>query len=238
MDSGLFILCIAAAGTGLIHTIIGPDHYVPFVMIGRARGWSLKKLAVITALCGLGHVLSSVFIGLAGIAIGIAVGRLESLEAFRGNLASWLLIGFGLAYGIWGIRRGLRSKTHAHMHSHDGIMHEHDHSHLDSAHAHLHDTSGEKKSITVWTLFIIFVLGPCEPLIPLLMYPAAKESFYGVLAVSAVFAVVTVSTMTLMALFLYSGFRMISSEWLNRYVHAASGFVIALSGGAITLLGI
>jgi len=28
-----------------------------------------------------------------------------------------------------------------------------------------------------WALFLIFVFGPCEPLIPLIMYPAAKLNF-------------------------------------------------------------
>ena len=41
----------------------------------------------------------------------------------------------------------------------------------------------------VLILFTIFVFGPCEPLIPILMYPAAKSSVAGMLLVAGVFSV-------------------------------------------------
>jgi hypothetical protein len=44
--------------------------------------------------------------------------------------------------------------------------------------------------------------------------------------------------MTTVTLLLYSGFRIISTAWLERYVHAFAGFVIALSGAAITFMGL
>ncbi|GAI12193.1 unnamed protein product, partial [marine sediment metagenome] len=55
----------------------------------------------------------------------------------------------------------------------DGEKHDHIHAHK-VEHSHVHD---EKKgtSLTPWILFIIFVFGPCEPLIPLVMYPAKKK---------------------------------------------------------------
>jgi len=56
-----------------------------------------------------------------------------------------------------------------------GSAHGHKHAHHGS-HAHVHE-EGSGANITPWALFIIFVLGPCEPLIPILMYPAAKQSF-------------------------------------------------------------
>ena len=105
MDNSIIILCGTAASIGLVHTALGPDHYLPFIMMGRARRWSLAKTAWITFLCGLGHVLSSVLLGLAGVLLGIQVMKLEVFEAFRGSIAAWLLIGFGFAYFVWGIRR-------------------------------------------------------------------------------------------------------------------------------------
>ena len=192
MDNSIIILCGTAASIGLIHTALGPDHYLPFIMMGRARRWSLAKTAWITFLCGLGHVLSSVFLGLAGVLLGIQVMKLEVLEAFRGSIAAWLLIGFGFAYFLWGIRRAILNRPHRHVHSHgDAGKHEHEHTHL-SDHAHVHDE--KKTNMTPWILFTIFVFGPCEPLIPLLMYPAARESMAGVLAVTTVFSLVKIAT--------------------------------------------
>jgi len=162
MNSGIIILCGTAAALGFVHTLLGPDHYLPFIVMNRARKWSAAKTAWITFACGVGHVLSSVVLGLIGIAFGVAVMKLEAFEAFRGNLAAWALIGFGFAYAGWGIHRGVRNRPHTHLH-------------LKGDHSH---ESAVKANITPWILFTIFVLGPCEPLIPLLMYPAAKESLF------------------------------------------------------------
>src|SRR5512136_1371676 len=106
MNREILLICGTAASLGLIHTILGPDHYVPFIVIGRARRWTLLKTLWVTFLAGLGHILSSVVLGLAGIALGIAVFKLEAIESFRGDIAAWLLIAFGLFYGVWGFRRG------------------------------------------------------------------------------------------------------------------------------------
>jgi nickel/cobalt transporter (NicO) family protein len=167
------ILAGTAASIGFIHTLLGPDHYLPFIAMSKARGWSKTKTAVITALCGLGHVMSSVVLGFLGVFLGLAVFKLESLEAMRGDWAGWLLIAFGLVYMLWGIRQAIRSRMHEHRHSHgDGEVHTHHHSHI-GGHSHVH--AGENsRNPTPWVLFTIFVLGPCEPLIPLIMYPAAK----------------------------------------------------------------
>ncbi len=246
MSPEILAIAATAAFIGFTHTLMGPDHYLPFVMIGRARRWSHLKLAVITVICGIAHVLSSVALGLIGIAAGIALGSLESFEGVRGELASYLLIAFGLAYGIWGLRRGMQSKPHTHKHFHideheHEHEHEHTHDHTHAEHKHLHEEEKDDSSkinVSVWAMFIIFLLGPCEPLIPLVMFPAAEHSIIGVVLVAGVFGVVTITTMTVIALALYSGIKIISTDWMERYIHAMAGFVIALSGSAIAFLGL
>ncbi|MFH1965057.1 MAG: sulfite exporter TauE/SafE family protein [Acidobacteriota bacterium] len=240
MTEQLTVIIMAAAAIGFVHTILGPDHYLPFVMLGRARGWSHLKLSLITVFCGIGHVLSSIVLGAVGIAMGIAVSDLEIIEGTRSELTSYLLIAFGLVYGAWGLRKGLLGEPHNHSHAHlDGLNHHHKHDHIATEHRHLHsDKAATRNLTTVWSLFIIFVLGPCEPLIPLLMFPAAEHSVFGIVIVSLVFGLVTVTTMTAVTLLLYSGFKIISTAWLERYVHAFAGFVIAFSGAAIAFLGL
>jgi hypothetical protein len=216
MSKEILILCATAASIGFIHTVFGPDHYLPFIVMSRARNWSMPKTMLITFLCGIGHILSSVVIGVAGIMFGIAVMKLEALEAFRGNLAAWALIGFGFAYFAWGIKKAFGDKPHAHAHPH----------------------VGEKKNITPWILFTIFVLGPCEPLIPILMYPAAKSSVTGLLAVTAVFGSVTIATMLSIVLLASWGISFAPLGRLERYTHAMAGATICLSGLAIQFLGL
>ena len=237
MSQELSILVVTAASIGFFHTLFGPDHYLPFIVMGRARNWSLARTAWITALCGVGHIAGSILLGMIGIAAGIGVTRLEALESVRGNLAAWLLIAFGLVYFAWGVRRAIKNRPHEHRHFHScGHAHSHEHMHTDD-HAHAHEEEG-KKTMTPWVLFTIFVLGPCEPLIPLLMYPAAKSSVGGVVMVAAVFGLVTVATMLGVVMVSTLGISWLPMKRIERYSHALAGATICLSGLAIQFLGL
>ena len=237
MSVELKILIITAASIGFFHTIFGPDHYLPFIMMSWARKWSLTKTTVITVLCGLGHIGSSVVLGMIGVALGIAVGKLEFVESIRGNLAAWLLIGFGLAYTIWGIKRAYKNKPHTHSHIHlDTSEHSHEHTHQQE-HTHVHN-SKPAVSITPWALFVIFVFGPCEPLIPILMYPAAKNSFVGLLIVTAVFGTITIATMLGIVLLSVAGVSFLPLNKMQRFSHAIGGITICLCGLSIQFLGL
>ena len=232
-------LLAAAAGIGFLHTLLGPDHYLPFIMMSWARRWSGARTAAITLLCALGHIGGSVVLGLVGVALGLAVENLTGAEAIRGRIAAWLFIALGLAYLIWGIRHAYRSRPHQHTHSHppDGSHgHVHAHSHF-GEHAHIHDAESVR-SLTPWILFTIFVFGPCEPLIPLLMYPAAKGSFLDLAFVTGVFGVATAGTM-LAAVFLgRAGVNLLPLKKVQRYSHALAGATILLCGLAIEFLGL
>lgn len=237
MSTELTALIVAAASIGFFHTILGPDHYLPFIMMSWARKWSTLKTSFITFLCGLGHIASSVVLGLTGVALGLAVKKLEVVESVRGNLAAWLLIAFGLIYFAWGLRRAYLKKSHLHRHSHaNGTAHEHTHGHH-LEHAHIHEDKSSA-SITPWALFVIFVFGPCEPLIPILMYPAAKNSLFTLVVVTCVFGIVTIGTMLGVVMLSRAGISFIKFNRLQHYVHAIAGATICLCGLAIQFLGL
>ncbi len=222
---------------GCLHTLMGPDHYVPFVAMSRAGKWSVPNTLWITALCGVGHVASSVLLGLLGIALGIAVSRLEGVEEARGGIAAWLLIGFGLVYLSWGIVYASRVRSHSHPHCHDdGTVHAHTHQHEGGhLHAHVEKKETKAKSLTPWILFTIFLFGPCEPLIPLLIYPAAKGSVLAVVVVTLLFSLATVLTMTVMVRLLIGGFTLVRFAALDRYSHAIAGCLVLACGVAIKM---
>lgn len=240
MTDDQLILVSAAAGIGFLHTLIGPDHYLPFITLSRARGWSLARTVAVTLASGLGHVAGSVLLGLLGVAFGWALGGLESLESLRGDLAGWMLLGFGFAYMLWGIRQAFRNRPHTHEHTHgDGTVHLHRHTH-DGSHGHLHEPAPDGSSrrlagLTAWSIFIIFVLGPCEPLIPLLIYPAATGHFLGVALVVAVFALTTLGTMTVLVVIGRLGLERLPSGSWQRWSHAVAGAIVAACGLAIQL---
>jgi len=229
------VLVFTAASLGFIHTLVGPDHYLPFLAIGKARGWKLGRTLALTGVCGAGHVLGSVVIGVAGLAIGAGVASLEPLESRRGDIAAWLLTTVGFFYMIWGIKRAVTGKKHVHRHFHsDGTMHDHDHDHMSAEHGHLHEDGARgKKSITPWVLFIIFVLGPCEPLIPVLMYPAATRSAGGLALVTAAFCLTTIATMLAAVAFAWKGLSFMPGKRFERYTHAIAGGVLFISGAGI-----
>jgi ABC-type nickel/cobalt efflux system permease component RcnA len=185
----------------------------------------------------VGHVASSILIGALGIALGWAVAGVEAFEGGRGGLAGWLLLGFGLAYMAWGIHRALRNRTHGHVHvKPDGSAHYHGHEHTGE---HTHGKAAGHKagagSMTPWILFTIFVFGPCEPLIPVLMYPAAKQSMAGVTLVAAIFALFTIGTMLTVVMVGSLGLAQMKWHALGRYGHALAGLIIAACGAAIKL---
>jgi len=236
MDNSIALLSVTAVSLGFIHTILGPDHYLPFIVLSEARKWTTRKTMFITFLCGLGHVFSSVILGLVGIAVGISVNRLVSVESFRGNIAAWLFIAFGLVYMIISIRSLYRKRKHTHSHYHiGGDKHVHEHNHIEE-HTHIHET--DKAKTTPWILFLIFVFGPCEPLIPILMYPAAENNIPGAVVVSLLFSVVTIATMMGIVLAFKLGLSKINLKPVEKYSNLIAGAMIFFSGIAIRFLGL
>lgn len=236
MNTGFTVLLATALTIGFLHTILGPDHYLPFIVISKANAWTKKKTMIVTFLCGTGHVLSSVIIGFIGIIFGITLSNIEVIEGVRGDIAAWMLMAFGFVYMAWGIKRAFKNKTHSHLHiHHDGTWHNHSHKHY-SEHSHIHKQKNKK--LTPWILFTVFILGPCEALIPLLMYPAASEDIFQLLTITLVFGTTTVATMMFVVLISLWGIKLLPLYKIEKWSHALAGFAIFISGAVIVFLGL
>ena len=108
-------------------------------------------------------------------------------------------------YFVWGLWRAHRHQPHTHLHTHvDGAVHLHEHVHA-QGHVHIHAAEGKPSSLTPRALFILFVLGPCEALIPLLMVPAAKSLLAGAVLVAGIFGAVTITTMLAVVAVAFAG---------------------------------
>ena len=237
------LVILTAAGLGALHTLLGPDHYVPFVMMARAARWSWRKTLIVTFACGLAHVLSSVVLGAIGIVLGMAAAQLEFVESFRGRLAAWTLIGFGLLYFAWGLQHARRRRPHSHLHCHtDGTLQAQAHIHKEEP-LHLHGTSQPDPSsrtvrLAPWVLFTIIGFGPCEPLIPLSMFAAAQYGLAGAALVTMTFGLTTLGAMLLLVLMGKSGMDRLSLGPLEHFLHAIAGASLVLCGSAIYFLGL
>jgi len=257
MSYNILMLILAAIPIGFLHTLMGPDHYVPFVAMARTRNWSMTKTLWITTLCGIGHVLSAVILGVVGIAVGFTFTKFKFIETWRGELAAWLLISFGLVYFVWGLRAVLKHRRHSHQHffhrhfNHDYLHDEnetvpaHNHKYQERCHdhalTHCHEqvhTPVPCRELTPWVLFVIFILGPCEPLIPLMMYPAINSTKLYVFFVCLAFGVTTVATMILSVVATLYGMRFIKINFWEKYGSAVAGGIICCLGLGIKFLGL
>jgi len=231
--------------------------------MARARGWHRRRTLGITAVCGAGHLIASLALGAVGVAAGLAISDVERLQAGRGRLAGWLLIGFGLAYLAWGIKRAISRRPHSHWHGHsDGTLHHHRHIHA-GGHLHAHDANeprahtdvplssraqsrdlatttsphpahpshpARSRNITPWILFTIFLFGPCEPLIPLLMVPAAGGNWWHVALVAGAFSAATLAAMLGAVTIGLAGLEHARFAKLERYSDALAGAAVTVCG--------
>jgi hypothetical protein len=213
-------LVAAAVSIGSLHTL-APDHWVPFTALARAQRWSGRRTALVTAVCGLGHVTGSVALGLLSVFLGV-----ELLERFGRRLESasgLLLIGFGVAYAVWGLRRSARAHRHAFGHHH-GHRHEHGHSHTPS-------------SLSPWGLFLVFTADPCVAVIPLI-FAAAPLGWPTTVSVIVAYEVATIGTMVALVLPTRAAATVARGAWVDRHGDAVAGAVVALVGMAVLGLGI
>jgi len=172
------------------------------------------------------------FIGLGGAALGWSLSKVSWLQNVRGGLAGWALLVFGLCYGIWGLVRASKNNPHKHFDIYDdGSVYVYEHKHGQSV------PSKDRHKVTPWVMFLIFILGPCEPMIPLLYFPAAKNSWHGMVLLIAVYTIFTLATMLLMVTLGYFGIAFVKTEKLERYVHAIGGATIFICGLGMVFMG-
>lgn len=211
-------LVAAAISIGSIHTL-APDHWVPFAALARAQRWSARRTALVTAACGLGHVTGSVALGLLSVFLGV-----ELLQHFGQRLESasgLLLIGFGVAYAVWGLRRSARAHRHARGHDHG---HPHDHGH-------------SPPSLSPGALFLLFSADPCVAVIPL-MFASVPLGWPTTLSVIIAYEVATIGTMIALVLPARAAATVARGVWMDRHGDALAGAVVALVGMAVLGLGI
>jgi len=231
MSTEMQLLLTAAMSIAFLHTVTGPDHYLPFIALSKSRGWSLGRTIFWTMLCGAGHVWSSVLLGLGGAAIGWSLSKVSWLENVRGGIAGWVMLSFGLLYGIWGLYRAYKNNPHKHFDlgdNNDIYVYEHNHGAVVAP--------KDRHKVTPWVMFIIFLLGPCEPMIPLLYFPAAKNSWEGMVILISVYTIFTLLTMLMMVTLGFYGISFLKTEKLERYMHALGGLTIFICGAGMVFL--
>jgi sulfite exporter TauE/SafE len=230
MSSELITLAISAATISFLHTASGPDHYLPFVVISRSKNWTLSKTIFWTTVCGFGHILSSVLIGGIGLFLGWQLAKVSWLQNVRGDLSGWCLLLFGLVYLVYGIFRAVNNRPHKHFDVLGSDVYVYEHQHGQTI------QPKQRIRVTPWILFALFVMGPSEPLLPLLLYSGSRHSFFEISILLSVFSITTVITMITMVLVGLYGYSIFRTERIERYVHAIGGAVISICGMGMVFL--
>ncbi len=205
------VLIGSAAATAALHTIV-PDHWLPFVLVGKAQGWSKKKTLSYTAISALIHVLFSLALGVAGYSIGLASATIlgERMELIVGLS----LIGFGVLYIIL----ALRAKG--------GVIHL---GHIHGPHGHEHGLKGKKRNTTGIALALLMGLNPCVVALPIFSATIAEGLMVTAL-VSISFGVATIITLVgLTAIGVMTTYKL-ELKFLTKYGEIISGALLALAG--------
>ena len=103
-------LLAAAAGVGFGHAIL-PDHWVPLAVLGRTRRYPLSRIARLSSLAGVAHVLVSIVLGAVIIAIGLQFR--STIQHAQDTIIGCILIATGIGFLV------LELTGHGHHHDHD-----------------------------------------------------------------------------------------------------------------------
>ncbi len=215
MNGGLAAaLTLAAISIGAFHSL-APDHWIPIAAVGRARSWTAGRTARVVLACGFGHVTVSVILGLVALSVGRAT--MTAVGERVASLSGVLLVGFGVAYAIWGMRHALAHRLHGHHHDH---------------YDHVHDPG----RVGAWTLFALYCADPCVALIPIL-FAAAPLPWSSTIGIIAAYEVATIASMVTMVSLARAGAGLLRGRWSEAWGDSAAGGSIALTGIVVALLG-
>lgn len=231
------LLFATAAATAAFHTLI-PDHWLPFVLVGRARGWGARTTLLVSGLSAMVHTALSVALGLGALAIGHAAARALGEHLERGS--GVLLVVFGAAYALWAWRKG------GHFHPGGALLHARDErTHCDGhegpesvEHLHYHADDawiGREAGKGAIPLAMIVGLNPCVLVLPIMVATANRGA--GALAlVTLAYSITTIALMVGLSVAGVVGTRRIPVPPVARHMETASGLLIAAVGIVVLLV--
>ena len=236
-------LIAAAAGVGLGHAIL-PDHWVPLAVVGRTQKLSLRRVARLSLLAGIAHVLVSLVLG--GIIIVLGLQFRSAIESAQSTIIGVVLVLTGLGFLV------LELTGHGHSHSHEhghGHSHEHGYGHShghgsqqqhDDPHDHDHEDEPDTQTRARGLAAIMVPFGaaasPDLTILPVFLAAAAAGTFAAIGAL-IVFSAVTIGTIVGLTLFACFGGYQLHGEWLDRWGNAFTALVL-LAIGTLVLVGV
>jgi nickel/cobalt exporter len=232
-------LLAAAAGVGFGHAIL-PDHWVPLAVLGRTRRYPLARVARLSGMAGIAHVLVSIVLG--GVIIAVGLQFRSTVQSAQDTIIGCVLILTGLGFAILELTGHGHHHDHSHTYDHER-RHTHTHDHSDPhEHPHLLSATEADERIAasegrVRGLAAIMVpfgaaASPDLTILPVFL-AATTAGLTTAISSLIVFAAVTIGTivgLTLLACF--GGYR-IQAEWLERWGNTFTALVLLVIGALV-----
>ncbi len=194
-----------------------PDHWVPLAVVGRTRRYPLSRVARLSGLAGVAHVLVSLLLGAAIVAIGLQFR--SRVESAQGTIVGAVLVATGIGF----LAFELRGHGHSHPRSHS---HEH-------RHRPAHSPPGDHVGTLPGLLAIMVPFGaaasPDLTILPVFLAAAAVGTGTAIGSLLA-FALVTVATIVGLTLLATLGGYQVRGEWLDRWGNAIAAVVLLIIG--------
>lgn len=231
------LTAVAATGfsVAVFHAAI-PTHWLPFALVGRARGWGRGKTIAVAALAGMGHVALTSLLGLLIAWFGFRLE--EKVEWFP-----WLAGGVLLALSAFYFWRQWKGRGICHHHPPGGHHHAGAHCGEEKEHSHWQEELRESPLVSPrtgdWTavsgLFVMLTLSPCEGFLPVYL-AGVRYRWDGFFLLSGILAVATLATMTLFTWLTLVGFERFRVKAFERYEAGLLGALFGVLGGLLLVL--
>lgn len=203
-------LLAAAVGVSAAHAAL-PSHWLPFVLVGRARRWGAARTLGVAALAATLHVATTVLFGFAA-----AAGAHLAVE----HAGAWTERAIGLLLVVLGLWLAIR-RPHAHSHGHPVCPD-------DPA-----PPAGGSDRLAVAGLVGMLMISPCEAAVPLFFL--AGQSVAAVLALGAVVGASTLVAMLGLVALTWWGLASLHLHFLEDREGLVNGLVLAGLGAAVLL---
>lgn len=218
---------------GFAHAIL-PDHWVPLAVVGRTRRYPLTRVARLSGLAGVAHVLVSLLIGAIIVAIGLQFRSvvLHAEDAIVGGL----LIATGVVFAVFEFAgRGHRHPYSSAAHHHR-LSPESRHEAVRSRHRGLPEPRSAVSHGVRATAAVAVPFGaaasPDLTILPVFLAAAAVGAGAAVGSLVS-FALATVTTFVVLTVAATAGGYQLRTRWLDRSSGAITAIVLVVIGALV-----
>ncbi len=222
MSRATLPLIVAAAGVGFGHAIM-PDHWLPLAVVGRIRRYPLGRVARLSGLAGMAHVLVSLLLGAVIIVVGLEFR--STLQHAQDTIVGALLLATGA--GFVALELSGRGRGHAHGHAHGH------HTQAEPPHSHgQHEPHARWRGVAAIMVPFGAAASPDLTILPVFLAATAAGSATAVGTLIA-FGLVTVATIVGLTLLATFGGYQVRGKWLDRWGNGITAAVLLVIGSLV-----